>query len=205
VYAINWFNTNRLWLYNFYNLLASVSVKKVGGKAFFKGRVQEVLAGDDSLGREVLLIVHYPGTEQFIHMLENTYFKLVSMLRLLAVKQFSFGFTQRTDSGTETADCEQNKTYAIHHYRATEDLTSRLAEIIQEHHGEVCYAGRISALLYSGDQQQTKEQVPCLMNGLVLLRAESHEQIKKIIAHDRYQTISRQCDSSFVAILNRIL
>ncbi|MGB3466962.1 MAG: hypothetical protein WBA74_16905, partial [Cyclobacteriaceae bacterium] len=32
VYAINWFNTKRKWLYRFYNLLALRSVLSVGAK-----------------------------------------------------------------------------------------------------------------------------------------------------------------------------
>ncbi|MDA2910832.1 hypothetical protein MYX04_07875 [Nitrospiraceae bacterium AH_259_D15_M11_P09] len=45
LFAINWFNTRSLWLYNIYNKLASRSLFRVGGKVLFKGRVTETLLG----------------------------------------------------------------------------------------------------------------------------------------------------------------
>ncbi len=37
VWAINWFNFKRKWLYNLYNLLASKYVVQVGGQLLFNG------------------------------------------------------------------------------------------------------------------------------------------------------------------------
>jgi hypothetical protein len=204
VYAINWFNTKRLWLYNFYNLLAAVSVKNVGGKLFFKGSVEEVLVGHDSQRRDVLLIVHYPGPRHFLTLLESTYFKLVSIFRLISVKKFTFGFMQRTDSRTVTADNNKGKVYAIHHYQAEKGITDMLEKIIQKHSGEVYFAGQISSLLYSRDNQKPEEQVPCLMTGLLLFRADTREQIDDLINNSDYQVIVQQTTSSFIATLERI-
>ncbi len=205
VYAINWFNTNWLWLYNFYNLLALHSLKKVGGKAYFKGRVIDVLQGDITLQREMLLIVWYPGADHFIRMMESTYFKLVSIFRILSVKNFTFGFTQRKDSQKAVVNAEKNKFYAIHHYRAENDLLRRLEDIIQEQDIEIYFAGRISSLLFSGDNLQPTEQIPCLMTNLLVLRADSLEQLKNLVQLDDYQVAIKETESTFIAILDRML
>lgn len=205
VYAVNWFNTRRLWLYNTYNMAAVGTVTKVGGKAIFKGSVIDVLLGDDAERRDMLLIVNYPSANQFMRMLESTWFKLVSILRLLSVEEFTFGFTRRTDAATVSADNDKSKAYAIHHYRAAEDLTARLEALVQQEPVEVYFAGRTSSLLYSGDSQQATQQVPCLMHGLLILRAADSEQIARLVHSDAYQAVVAQTESSFVATLDRIL
>ena len=98
-YAINWFSTKREWLYHFYNFLAARSVIKIGGKAFFKAGVGETIIDDSGNGkRELLLIVRYPGGLQFKSLMESTYFKMVSILRILSVRKFTFGFTHKIEA-----------------------------------------------------------------------------------------------------------
>jgi len=90
VHAINWFDTRLLLLYNFYNLLAGRSVARVGGTPLVKGKLISRIVGTDASQRQILLLVRYPSPAQFKTMLESTYFKLVSVLRGLAVKNFTF-------------------------------------------------------------------------------------------------------------------
>ena len=99
VYAINWFNTRSALVYDFYNFLAVRSVRKIGGKPFIKCKIDRSLTGDETLRRDVLLIVKYPSLKSFRSMMENTYFQIVSMLRNAAVSNFTFGFTKRQDDG----------------------------------------------------------------------------------------------------------
>jgi len=94
-YAINWFSTKMEWLYHFYNFLAVRSVLKVGGKPFFKAKVTETLVDDNRGRRDLLLIVNYPNGKKFISLMESTYFKMVSIFRILSVKRFTFGLTIR--------------------------------------------------------------------------------------------------------------
>lgn len=205
VYAINWFNTRRLWLYNLYNIAAAGTAIRAGGRPLFKGRIIDVLLGDDEERREMLLIVSYPSVRHFMGMLESTWFKLVSVLRLLSVDKFTFGFTQRMSSGVETRDNNKHKVYAIHHYRAAEDLTHKLEALLESEKVEIYYAGKTSALLYSGDSQQATQQVPFLMSGLLLLRAENADQIRRLVLGDVYQAVVAQTESSFIATLDRTL
>ena len=209
VYAINWFNTKALWLYNLYNLLAVISVKKVGGSAVFKGRVKRVISGDDDLRRDVLLIVNYPSVNNFVNMLENAYFKLVSLLRLAAVKDYTFGFTHPLSLESVGTDRDKNrdksKIYLLHHYQGNEQSTKNLQDIISKQNIEIYYAGRISALVYSGDSSSPKEQIPCLMQGLFLLRANKLDKLTSLIQSEEYQAAIKQTKASFIATLNRVL
>lgn len=205
VFAVNWFNTKTLWLYNLYNLLASVSVKKVGGKALFKGRTQKVLYGDETLRRDVLLIVNYPGVGHFLRMMKSRYFLFVSTLRMLAVRQFSFGFTHRTETRDTPVDDPENRVYAVHHYCGPTGIGLRLEAVIRAHNLEVCYAGRISSLLYTGDDRQAKQQVPCLMDGVLLLGASSDLEIQLLMQEASYQSLIAETETSFIATLERIL
>jgi len=209
VYAINWFNARCLWLYNFYNLLAGFSVKKVGGRPFFKGLVKQVLYGQEQQRREVLLIVNYPAVENFKQMAESRYFQLVSLLRMVAVKEFTFGFSQRTDANGpelkhETRGKLTDKAYLIHHYQGGEDILPEIENVIRQHEVEVIFSGRISSLLYSGDKSMAKEQVPCLMDGTVLLQADDLLQLMQAVYSDDYERLIKQTESSFIATLERV-
>ena len=206
VFAINWFNTKALWLYNLYNLLASVSVKKVGGYPFFKGRVQEVLSGDPELYREVLLIVNYPSANHFARMMENAYFKLVSLFRIMAVKDFTFGHSQPINSDQVTHDDDKDKAYVMLHYRADYSITQELMNEVEANTDvEIFYAGQIAALVYAGDSEKAREQIPCLMDGVFLLRADHLEQIKSFTAQDAFKNTLKETETYFLATLERIL
>ena len=129
VYALNWFDTRWLWLYNLYNLLAAGSVLNVNGFPLFKARVQNTLYGEPKARRDVLLIVRYPSIEQFKSMLQSRYFQLVSMIRGAAVKNFTFAFSTRTDASNvqETKQIQrisQSNAYAIHHYQKANSISA---------------------------------------------------------------------------------
>jgi hypothetical protein len=212
VYAINWLDTRMLWIYELYNWLAGPAVKKINGKPFFKGRVSKVLYGQEEYRRDVLLIVYYPSASAFKHMLENGFFQIVSLLRILAVKEFTFGFSRRVDDAavdTVTADSQEpfptDKVYAIHHYRAEQDITKALAEVIDRQGVNIYFSSRMSAYLFSGDLQGPAKQVPCLMDGVVLLQADSQLQLEDAVRQEKYQALIRQTDSSFISGLNRVL
>jgi hypothetical protein len=47
--------------------------------------------------------------------------------------------------------------------------------------------------------------VPCLMDGVVLLQADSQLQLEDAVRQEKYQALIRQTDSSFISGLNRVL
>jgi len=205
VYAINWFNTRSSWMYQLYNLLAASSVRKVFGKPFFKGRVTTVLHGDQAHRRDMLLIVHYPAVGSFKAMLETRYFQLVSILRVFAVRQFTFGFSRRSDTAPASAAPNENKAYAIHHYRGGHDISAGISDLLKDQAIDIFFTGRITSLLFSGDGTQAKDQVPCMMDGAVILQAETKAALENTVAQAGYQSIIGQTDASFIAIVERML
>lgn len=204
VYAINWFNTRLQWLYDFYNLLGASAVNKVDGKPFLKGRVKNILYGSEQFRRDVLLIVNYPGANAFKQMLESTYFQFVSLLRLIAVKDFNFGFSRQTGAAKNRTPARQNKVYAIHHYRGETDIAENISNVTAEMGVEIYFSARMTSLLFMGDHSRAKVQVPCMMDGVVVLQADTDQQLADTIALDDYKTVIQQTQSSFIATLERI-
>ena len=133
LFAINWFNTRVLWLYNLYNLIASRSVFKIGAKVFFKGRVSRTLLGSPERARQMLLVVNYPNGERLLDMLASRFFQVTSLLRMAAVKDFSFLLNRRVDGptllATRTPEFDSSKRWLVHHYSSATPLESEAAHI----------------------------------------------------------------------------
>ena len=212
VYALNWFNSRQLWLYNFYNLLAARSVLNVGGIPFFKARVATALYGNEADCRSVLLIVRYPGVSHFKTMLQSRYFQLVSIIRGLAVAQFTFGFSTRIDIQDTGEFANQNrisesKVYAIHHYRLSDhgsDISQRAAELAASHQVKLAFSSCVSARLYPQNGSTAPAAVETIMDGCMILQADSHAQIEQLVVSPDYATLLATTDASFIATLDRI-
>jgi hypothetical protein len=207
VYAINWFNTKRLWLYNIYNLLAGLSVKKVSGQGFFKGKTGQHLLGDENLRRDVLLIVKYPAAKSFIQLVEIKFFQLVSLLRVLAVKDFTFGFSQRTDAATVSQNQwtkQSSSSYAVMHYTAAVDIAAEVGQFVAEFDLQIYYSGSISAYLYSGDGEQASAQIPCIMDGIIVFEGKDVQSIKNAINAVEFHKIIEKTKEKYIAILDRV-
>ncbi|MEM9071041.1 MAG: hypothetical protein AAGE52_21195 [Myxococcota bacterium] len=131
LFAVNWFNAKHPRIYTAYGILAARDVFRVGGKIFFKGVVTETLVGDGR--REVLLIVYYPSGRAFLDLVRGRFFQLVSPLRMLAVRRFSFVFHRRHDGPARIEHKRQrfdrSKTYALHHFRSDAPIENLAEEI----------------------------------------------------------------------------
>ena len=117
--AVNWFDTRIEWLYHLYNYLASRSVLKVGGRPLFKAKTVNDIRSNNGK-RSIMLIVQYPDGTAFKQLLESTYFKIVSLLRMRAVKSFTFSFTHavvKPDFKRKFAH------YIIHHFDKSQDIS----------------------------------------------------------------------------------
>jgi uncharacterized protein (DUF1330 family) len=214
VYAINWFNTKTQWVYDFYNFLAVRAVNKVGGAGFFKGKRLKTLFGNENDEREVLLVVRYPSLRHFRNMMENTYFQWVSFLRILAVSDFTFGFTKREDSGPDLypfKKSEKNKyIYAVHHFRGKPDVISQIQHLSVSKDIKLYFSGQIQARIGTGKTQNSSELVPCIMDGIVILRShlDNHrktDNVEVFINSSAYQSIIKQTHSSFIGLYSRVL
>lgn len=204
MYAINWFSTKMEWLYHFYNILAFGSVKKVGGKALFKGKITETILDENKSTRELLLIVRYPGGQNFKQLMESTWFKMVSIFRMLSVKKFTFGFTHKRIWDDSSA-FKDNLQYAVHHFK-TDQLDETLFSTFSQHAGgkvNIKYAGVMVAELLVQQNQEPAKAVPNLMDGLVIFEAKSKDLLREMFTSVAYQNLINGLDSSYIGLLNR--
>ncbi len=205
LYAINWFSTKREWLYHFYNFLAVGRVKKVGGAAFFKGKITKTVLDEKNAARSLILIVRYPGGQSFKALLEMTYFKLVSIFRLLSVKDFSFGFTQKIKLD-ETGVLRDNLCYAVHHFKAesTASFFGKLDTVLADK-VKVKYAGKMAAQLFFQKADDPPRALPNLMDGIVIFESKSEDDISKMIKSPIYQSLIEALESSYIGFIKRTI
>lgn len=204
VYAVNWFDTKSLPIYNFYNFLATRSVRAVGGYPVFKGRVTGVLHGSNDDKRDVVLIVNYPSPQCFLDMLKSRYFMLVSVLRMLAVKRFTFSFTRPTSTPNSEHDASFEQIYLIHHFRG-DDISNNLFALSEKAGIRILYSGTLSARVSSGSANKTGQDINCLMDGIAILQAENDTVIDDLMASADYQAIIQKTSSSFVGRMDRLM
>lgn len=205
VYAINWFNTRSLWMYNLYNFLASSQVEKVGGRAFLKAKVGNILLGDKEDFREILLIVTYPTLTDFTKLVKMPLFIIVSLFRIFSVKDFTFGFTHKKDGLQLNETTYIGDFYAIHHYRGESYIHERIQALCQEKKIKIYYLGKSVATLSTGDKETATEQTPSLLDGIVLFKADEEAVLENFLGSEAYLNITRKTQSSFIALIDRIL
>ncbi len=205
VYAVNWFDTKTQWVYDFYNILAIRSVKAIDGAPFFKGLWRETLSGTAADQRQVILIVRYPSLDDFKTMLQSKFFQMVSVFRIFAVRDFTFGFTQRLDDGPDLSPPQQQAAYAVHHYRGETGIIEQIKKFAVAHMIELFYAGKTGAHVYLGDKADMGEQNPCLMDNIVVLKSDDAERLADALRSDSYMAIAAKTDSSFIGLFDRVL
>jgi len=195
-----------LWLYNFYNFVASPFVKRVGGKVFIKAKVKKTLFGDIDDYRDMLLIVTYPTLLDFIQLVKNKFFIFVSFFRIFSVKEFTFGFTHRVEKNQSIELPTQSGSYAIHNYRTKQNIAQAIELATNQENGiELFYLGETVALLSTGDNINSKEKTPSIMDAIVIFKADSDEKMRLFLRGQEYSKIIEKTDSSFIALLQRVL
>ena len=209
LFAINWFNTRIGWLYGLYNLLAAPAVFRIGAEVFLKARLREALHGDASDARDLLLIVNYPSGARFLDLLANVYFQLISVLRVAAVKDFSFVLFKRlNDEGprdTPRQEIDKTKAYAIHHFQSSTPLDAELSEV-------ATMTGENVRLFFAGEKTATisiesreHRTLPFVTHKLLLFEAGSYAVLERFLKSDRYKDFVAGLDSSFIGTLDRTM
>lgn len=208
-YAINWFNTKSAPVYDFYNWLAVRSVNKVGGAPYFKGRHVKTLHGTADDRRDVLLVVRYPAIKNFLKMLESKVFMGVSLIRMAAVKDFTFGFTKRANKGADFSPIDPNDAgkvfYGVFHYSGTKDIDAPLNDLIAGADIELFYAGKIRAHVGTGETSSEATQVPCDMDGVAILKSHDDQALENLTQNSAFTSMTAETDRSFFGLYTRIL
>lgn len=188
LFAINWFNTRALWLYNLYNLIAARSVFGVDGKVLFKGKIKRTLLGPSEFSRQMLLIVNYPNSERFLDMLSNRFFQITSLLRMAAVRDFSFVLNQRADGPTlldsKKQTFESSSHWLVHHYSSTTPLdeeVTRIRKLLTDSPITLHFASEPAAKVYTIDRKDARTPLPAITDRVVILEARATTSIEDAI------------------------
>ena len=202
LYAVNWFSSKIAWVYHLYNMLASRSVKKVGGEGFFKGKIVKTILDQNNSRRDLILIVRYPNGTGFKNLMENTYFKIVGLLRVAAVKKFSFGFTSK--QMVSESSLKDNLYYVVHHFKTTNKaIYTRFNELVNDTIS-IKYSGKMVAELYSKKNDKEVTEVPNIMDGIVIYQSKTEGVLLDMIAKSEYQELITTLDSSYIGTVKRI-
>jgi len=196
VCAINWFDLKVTWLYNLYTIIASKIVAKVEGKLYFKGTLHSKIEGPEIERRDNLMIVCYAGSHLFLQMVKIKLFQMISILRIAAVKQFCFGFTQNLiDKSTINNNFRKGQLYLVHHFQGEKDWIKEnlpaLQSVAYEHNTEVFFCGITSANLVrekSGKQQAAE----FFMDGIIVFSADVEESFDELRNNQIYKIFKKK-------------
>ena len=209
IYAINWFNTKSSLIYDFYNKLAVGCVRKIGGAPFFKGRYIKTLHGREEDRRDVLLVVRYPALKNFLTMLESKVFQGVSVIRMAAVNDFTFGFTKREDEGADLIPMDPREEgeifYGVFHFSEAGDIGTSLSALSLDPSIEIFYNGKIRAHIGTGESSSAATQVPCAMEGVVIFKSTDAQALENLIDQEAFTALTTQAKRSFFGLYSRIL
>lgn len=196
IYAVNWFDLKRSWLYNLYGILAYPHVRKVGGRIHFKGVLKEKWEGLPELDRDNLLIVRYPDAESFLSMLSSKIFLLKSLLRINAVTDFVFGFTRRVDNGPDpvgkSGKYAGSAYYLVHIFSNGNNgngkpVVDQIRALKTENNQILHFFGLKTATIgRSKDGGQIKDN-PFFIDGILVWEADEIQALKQLIYSLGYQ------------------
>ena len=212
LFAINWFDTRVAWIYHLYNYLSAGRLYKIGGKVFFKGKVTKMIAGDASLARQYLLIVNYPSAEHFLELAADRLFQFFSVLRIIAVKNFSFVMHQRIEGPQLMSDQRQqwaaSNAYALLHFKTDEplaDVVSTLREIASDESIHVHFASQQAATLAVQSGSDPIQNVPFITQNVVIIEASRASALAKLVDGEKFRQLTSPFQGLFAATVTRLL
>lgn len=222
LFAINWFNTRIAVVYHLYNLLAASRVFKIGGKVLFKGKCQQTISGNADLARDYLLIVNYPSGHRFLDLLSDKLFQVMSVLRIAAVKRFSFVLHQRQGEPQLLSDSksviDRKDHYAVLQIRLPEPSKneskqeakafdfSALQHLADQHDSQVFFAGRIAGqVVLTKDKQDEPDAMEFLTDVTVLIKSSSEKNISGCFTSAQVESLLPSGADFFAAHIKRTM
>ena len=210
VWAVNWLNLKRPWLYDLYGKLAFIHVAKAGAKLFFKGNVIEKLEGEDKYDRELLLIVRYPSVDGFLKMLSNKWFQLKSILRINAIKRFVFGFVEQERGSGQAlkrpVNYEGSNCYMVHIFQTEVAYANDTAfqALIGPEKPELYFQGTQKAKVIRV-QNGNEQEGPFFIDGILIWEATDQQTLKDWATSEVYEAFKKLNQSNNLYLLNRTI
>ena len=222
LFAINWFDTRAAPIYHLYNLLAGPRAFKAGAKALFKGKVIDTVYGNPDLKRNYLLIVNYPSANHFLDLVSDKIFQIFSVLRIAAVKHFSFIFHQRHDGEQLLKDRlpkdSKHGSYAVVQMseapEATNgaDLATAVGSLAKQHDVELFFAGSAAGRVSTLGKDDQETVLPAITERTFVFSASSDAVLKDLLVSSEFQSLIGISEQSsiesghvFAATLKRLM
>ena len=218
LFAINWFDTRIAIVYHFYNLLAASRVFKIGGKVLFKGKCGQAISGNPELARHYLLIVNYPSGHRFLELLSDKLFQLMSVLRIAAVKRFSFVLHQRQGEPQLLPDSKSvidpGDHYAVLQIQLPEESKqeaksfdfSGLKKLAEQHDSQLFFAGRVAGqVVLNKAKQNESDAVPFLTNITIVIKSSTAKNVLGCFAADQVASLLPTGAEYFAAQVKRTM
>ena len=232
LFAINWFDTRVAFIYHLYNMLAGPRAFKVGAKALFKGKHQRTLYGNPDLQRNFLLIVNYPSANHFLDLASDKVFQVFSVLRIAAVKRFSFVLQQRHHGQQLLTDRtpKDNKqgSYAVVQISASPqnldsanppdttspaDLAAAIGSLAKQKNVELFFAGSAAGRVSTVGQDDQESALLAITEHTFVFSASSDAALSDFLVSNEFQSLIGISDQSnsleeghvFAATLKRMM
>jgi hypothetical protein len=210
-FAINWFNTRAMWLYSLYNIIAARSVFHVGAGVFFKGRTTATLVGSPDFARQVLLIVNYPSGERFLDLLSGRFFQITSLLRMAAVRDFSFVLNTRADGPglmqQRRHQFDASQAWAVHNYSSSCDIDEEVAflkNVTAQSGIDLHFASQRGAVVNTEDSEGHRAAMPSITDRIIILKAGNLNQLTTAI-RGPYADFTETVQNSYIGTLARTM
>ena len=218
LFAINWFDTRIAIVYHLYNLLAASRVFKIGGKVLFKGKCQQTISGNQDLARHYLLIVNYPSGHRFLELLSDKLFQVVSVLRIAAVKRFSFVLDQRQGEPQLLPDSKSvinpSDHYAVLQARLPEESKedakafdfSAIERLAEQHGSQVFFGGRVAGqVVLNKPKQNESDAVDFLTNITIVIKSSTAKNVWDCLATGQVESLLPSGAEYFAAQVKRTM
>ena len=208
LFAINWFDARPAWVYHLYNLLAGSRLSKAGGRAIFKAKVVKTLGGDESLARRFLLIVRYPTAENFLHLASDRVFMVMSVLRMISVKKFSFVMHRRVEDcrSDDQRTTQHLPCVAVVHFSANDiDIAIKtLATSVAETPLQIRFSGQLAVTAATQDKDG-ENRIPYVTDNTVLLMAKANSELEDYFSSSGFQQFVSHTDHFYAGLLRPVL
>lgn len=203
LYAINWFNTRTRLLYQIYTILAAYPVSRVQSRLWLKARHRSLLSGSERDQRSMLLIVRYPSGKHFLDLLTDKVFQIVSVLRNIAVKQFSF-VLNRCIRVADLPTRPDGKALAVHHFQSDEPFADEIRKIDALLAGtdvSICMASQKAAEVVMDYADGSKNAVPFVTDKMIIFEASDFTSLETTLTRPSYCLFIEGLSSSYLSTL----
>lgn len=210
IWAINWFDLKYGWIYKLYNMVVVKYVRQVGGQPLFKGKLYQVIRENSSLMRSIILIVSYPNANAFLTMLSIRAFQLKSVLRLMSVDHFIFGFHKRLDNGNllpenKTPITHQLKYMVIVTTTAIDNLqASQLKEAASKKDIFTHFIGSKTALLGVEKDGKGMQTIPFPITHVLIFSAFETAQFDGLIENPSLSLLTADTADTFIGLYDLV-